>query len=524
MTRLWLCSALFSATLVAAQTDIAHPPKGQWVVDRTGRLAAGTVQALNEIAAELDGSSTGQLGVLITDSTHGQVPRSYATAVFNHWGVGHAGSNDGVLLFFALADRKSEIVLGTGSPVKGTATDAVMRDDIVANMKKGALDAAVLSAAKSLSRMLHESRAAGALTEPAAVNPDDTLLPYLRGERRWPDRSPHSWVIDVSEVFSKSETARLDIEASDIYAQQKGRIFFLGVNMKNSTATLDQLAQHLGRTLRTMSKLPTGLIAIDVHTGQASIVLPKDKVETQWEFVKVEEAETALAHGVVGDRHQALHEAREFVQTALVTRIPPRPMMLVIAEGLQGKLYWVLGGLAGLGVLAYFALKQWLRDRPRSCETCGRPRQRLDEVKDDAHLTAAQRTEERIGSVDYDVWWCGLCKDALVLRYGKLFGYSKCPQCQAQTKASSSQTLQYATEYCDGLERVTEKCEHCHYTQSFDRVTERLRQSRSSYDSSSDSGSSSWSSSSFDSSSSSSSSDSSFGGGSSSGDGSSGSW
>ena len=54
--------------------------------------------------------------------------------------MGHAGNDDGVLLFFALDDRKSEIVLGRSFPASATSTtDAVMRDQVVANMKAGRL-------------------------------------------------------------------------------------------------------------------------------------------------------------------------------------------------------------------------------------------------------------------------------------------------------------------------------------------------------------------------------------------------
>jgi uncharacterized protein len=150
-------------------------------------------------------------------------------------------------------------------------------------------------------------------------------------------------------------------------------------------------------------------------------------------------------------------------------------------------------------------LKRWNRKRTRRCEKCQNPRQLLGEEVEDKHLDSAKQTEESVGSVDYDVWWCGRCQDVLVLRYGAFFtSYSDCPQCNAKTKRSSTTTETSATEYSCGSERIDETCANCSFTNSFTRTTAML--SSSSSDSSS------------------SSSDSSFGGGDSSGGGSSGSW
>src|SRR5689334_10106893 len=92
----------------------APPPKGQWAVDETGKVPQHVLATFNSRARSLDASGAGQLGLAVVSSTHGAAPRQFATAIFNAWGVGHASRNDGVLLFFALDDRKSEIVLGDG--------------------------------------------------------------------------------------------------------------------------------------------------------------------------------------------------------------------------------------------------------------------------------------------------------------------------------------------------------------------------------------------------------------------------
>jgi uncharacterized protein len=164
--------------------------------------------------------------------------------------------------------------------------------------------------------------------------------------------------------------------------------------------------------------------------------------------------------------------------------------------------FW--GGLGGVGLLAFMGGRRYLRNRPRKCDNCQQQMVRLGEYADDKFLTSAERKEESLGSVDYDIWMCHGCQNTLKLRYGALFtSYSKCRQCRAATLQTRTTTIDYATEYSTGLARVNEDCQHCSYSHSYNRVIPKKQRSTSS---------------------SSSSSSSSRGGGSSSGRGSSGSW
>ena len=67
---------------------------------------------------------------------------------------------------------------------------------------------------------------------------------------------------------------------------------------------------------------------------------------------------------------------------------------------------------AGLGLIFYllalWRYRYW-RTRRRICHRCGSKMHRLDEEKDNAYLNSAQDTEEKLGTVDYDVWLCDRC-------------------------------------------------------------------------------------------------------------------
>jgi uncharacterized protein len=144
--------------------------------------------------------------------------------------------------------------------------------------------------------------------------------------------------------------------------------------------------------------------------------------------------------------------------------------------------------VAGLGGAAWCYRRRLYR--LRHCNRCGAPWHRLPEEEDDAHLEPGARTEERISSVDYDVWVCPRCANVGVRRYPVWFsGFGQCPQCRAKTLHSETTTLRHATTVSTGLERVVQKCRHCDFRDERQVVIPRDRPV-------SDSGSSSFSSSS----------------------------
>ena len=107
----------------------------------------------------------------------------------------------------------------------------------------------------------------------------------------------------------------------------------------------------------------------------------------------------------------------------------------------MGNRHASLGGIGGAIVAAIGSItgvRRWRRYRRRRCPTCQALMTRLAETEDDALLAAGQQAEERVGSVDYDVWKCGACSHHFILRYPKwITGYAKCPQCSNRTKSSS---------------------------------------------------------------------------------------
>ena len=148
-------------------------------------------------------------------------------------------------------------------------------------------------------------------------------------------------------------------------------------------------------------------------------------------------------------------------------------------------------GLTPLGIASLVGFRKWRRRRPRRCAQCQTRMTRLDEVADDERLSKGQVAEERVGSVDYDVWQCPSCAHHLTLRYPKwLSQYDTCPQCHHRTRQSATTTITAATTSHAGSARVNETCGFCTYTHTFTKTLPRLSESSSSSGRSSSGGSS----------------------------------
>jgi uncharacterized protein len=86
---------------------------------------------------------------------------------------------------------------------------------------------------------------------------------------------------------------------------------------------------------------------------------------------------------------------------------------------------------------------------------------RLDEGHDNTALDAGQQLEEKLGSVDYDVWQCS-CSQLLVIPFKKIMsGFHECPACHYRTEKSTRHTITPATTVTAGLAEDVHICLAC---------------------------------------------------------------
>lgn len=104
-----------------------------------------------------------------------------------------------------------------------------------------------------------------------------------------------------------------------------------------------------------------------------------------------------------------------------------------------------------------------IRNKPRHCPNCDAIMHKLDEQTDNIYLDAAQDAEERLDSVDYDVWLCPECNTTEVIPFiNRKKNYNICPHCGARTEAlTSSAVVVPATTAAAGRGVRNYRCFHC---------------------------------------------------------------
>lgn len=132
-------------------------------------------------------------------------------------------------------------------------------------------------------------------------------------------------------------------------------------------------------------------------------------------------------------------------------------------ENLSTAVLAVLAAIvAALSALALRLYQMWQRSRPRFCPVDGHRMDLLAEAVDDSHLQAGQTTEERLNSVDYDVWDCPKCQHVTVETYRRWFSrYGACRACGYKTLEGTTTVLQEATTSSTGQKRIDFNCHNC---------------------------------------------------------------
>lgn len=144
---------------------------------------------------------------------------------------------------------------------------------------------------------------------------------------------------------------------------------------------------------------------------------------------------------------------------------PGRPTSPARSSGQRPFPLFLLGLLGGaLLLVAAMLVARARRYWPRRCPNGHGRMRRLSEAEDDAQLSREEGLEERLGSMDYDVWVCGQCDARIVTAHRKLFTrFGECPRCKRRTLETTTSMIRAATRSSTGLKRERRSCRNCDF-------------------------------------------------------------
>ncbi len=111
-----------SSGSVAGVLPKNFPPPTGYVNDFAGVLSPDARSRLDRICSQLDSKAEAQIAVVTIHTLDGTDVADFAKELFNKWGIGHKGTNRGVLVLLAVNDRKYRITVGYG--LESSLTDA----------------------------------------------------------------------------------------------------------------------------------------------------------------------------------------------------------------------------------------------------------------------------------------------------------------------------------------------------------------------------------------------------------------
>ena len=124
--RAGLLALMFSSNLVSAQKFPEKPNPPRLVNDYVNALSAAERNQLERKLVAFDDSTSTQIAIVITDDLQGLEPQPYATGLFNFWGIGQKGKNNGVLIL--VSPKWHKLFTASGSGAEGALPDLRIRD------------------------------------------------------------------------------------------------------------------------------------------------------------------------------------------------------------------------------------------------------------------------------------------------------------------------------------------------------------------------------------------------------------
>jgi uncharacterized protein len=102
----------FTAPAFAEPVSQLHPTN--YVNDFAHVLSPSTEAALNDVCKQIDEKAHAQIAVVTVNSTDGKDVFDYSVELYQAWGVGSKSTNRGVLILYAIQDRKYYTTVGYG--------------------------------------------------------------------------------------------------------------------------------------------------------------------------------------------------------------------------------------------------------------------------------------------------------------------------------------------------------------------------------------------------------------------------
>ncbi|MFS8878496.1 TPM domain-containing protein [Synechococcus sp. H55.8] len=396
---LWIPQPAWAITL----EQVPNPRRqyGGWVSDTADILSSSTENELNRLLTQLEQRTSAEMAVVTVPNTQGYAtPKAFTTQLFNYWGIGKAGRNNGVLFLISVGDRRVEIETGRGlaTILPDSRVQQIIDQQILPKFRNRDFDGGTLAGVRQLTSVLQGQPVAEV---PSAASQASTSL-------------------STAAVPRAVGTGSLAAAQSSL----EGILLLLGIII-------------LGVGWQ-RSRLPVYLKA---ERGGAKVL----------SLTRREQGTMAVLSSLQSDP----------VRLLLYSGSLCLGLFLMSASG--NWLVLVLPFLAVVTTDGILGSKRGIPFQPVVCQSCGRPMRPIQPQILDGQLPPAHRLAKSRRRARYYGWFCPACQGmAVVVRENKSYRHLYCPQCQALTLDLQTEIIR-RNIYPYTFRRETLTCPLCQY-------------------------------------------------------------
>jgi len=136
--------------------ELILPQSQGYVNDFAGVISSEDASQIDGLAKELEDKTTAQLAVVTIKSTAPETIETYALKLFEKWGIGKKGKDNGVLLLVAVEDRQVRIETGYGleGAIPDVLSHRIIEENIIPYFKTKDYSKGIFSGTLAILRLI----------------------------------------------------------------------------------------------------------------------------------------------------------------------------------------------------------------------------------------------------------------------------------------------------------------------------------------------------------------------------------
>ena len=213
MVVVGVAGAMILGIAAPAAADVPYPAPNGRCVDTVGVLGTDLCGRITATLMADETASSDEVAVAVVPTTESASIETWATGLFNTWGVGKKGQDNGVLLVVAVKDHRMRIATGRGmgERLSDSRAGEIISSTITPEFKAGRYAAGILAGLDAIrSAIGHTVTPDNALAALAAFAPEVTVGDDA--EAAPGSRSGHSfpiWLVVCPAVLAVGLVLRL---------------------------------------------------------------------------------------------------------------------------------------------------------------------------------------------------------------------------------------------------------------------------------------------------------------------------